>query len=138
MGLTMAWMRGLLIVIRVLLSVALVAGYPLQMSAAGDGFNATFEIIGGAHRMFRDGIDHPAVKIGAWSVDGASHEVTVQMQIEDIFGKLLPSQDELKLTLPADGKQVERTILFEPGLGYFSIHAQFERGQRGQSRMTLS
>jgi hypothetical protein len=106
MSLIMAWMRGLLIVGRVLLSVALLAGNPLGMSAAGDGFTATFEIIGGEHRMFRDGIDHPAVKIGAWSVDGASHEVTARMQIEDIFGKLLPSQDELMLALPADGKQV--------------------------------
>src|SRR6266404_7886626 len=111
--------RGSLIIVPTLLSVVLTAG---RLCAAGDSFNATFEVVGGAHRMFREGIDHPALKIGAWSIDGAAHEVTVKFQMEDIFGKPVLSRDELKLTLPADGERVERSILFENGPGYFIIH----------------
>src|SRR4029077_4000917 len=98
------------LLITAFLYVALATSFPCRISAAGDSFNATFEVVGGAHRMFREGIDHPLLKIGAWSVDGAAHEVTVKFQIEDIFGKPVPSRDELKLTLPADRQQVERTI----------------------------
>jgi hypothetical protein len=93
--------------------------------AAGGGFNATFEAPGGAHRMFRMGIDHPALKIDAWSIDSAAHEVLVKFQIEDAFGKTVLDGNELKLELPADGKLVESSIPFEAGLGYFSIHAEF-------------
>jgi hypothetical protein len=35
----------------------------------------------------------------------------------------IPIQDSVKITLPVDGSKVERTILFQPGLGYFNIDA---------------
>jgi hypothetical protein len=57
--------RSLVIVVEALLSIALAKGYPSRTCAAGGGFNATFEAPGGAHRMFRMGIDHPALKIDA-------------------------------------------------------------------------
>ena len=121
--------RGSLLVVLFAWSlVALAEGYPGPKLSPAEAFDANVEVVGGAHRMFREGIDHPALKIGAWSIDGAQHEVTVKFQIEDIFGKPVPSRDELKILLPADGTQVERMILFERGLGYFSIHAQFEGG----------
>jgi len=122
------------IIITVFLYVAFAISFPCRISAAGDSFNATFEVVGGAHRMFREGVDHPVLKIGAWSIDGAEHEVTVKFQIEDIFGKPVPSRDDLKVTLPADRRQVERTIPLEAGLGYFSIHAQFEGGRTRVTR----
>jgi hypothetical protein len=117
--------RCLLIIVEALLSIALATGYPCRTCAAGDGFNATFEVIGGAHRMFRKGIDHPALKIGAWSIDSATHEVIVKFQVEDVFGKTALDGNELKLTLPADAALVESSIPFEAGLGYFSVHAEF-------------
>src|ERR1700736_83984 len=86
--------RALLMVVHALLSVSLIAGGACRLWAAGDCFDATFEVIGGAHRMFREGIDHPALKIGAWSIDRAAHEVAVKFQIEDIFGKPIPNRDE--------------------------------------------
>jgi hypothetical protein len=119
---------GLLIVARALLSIALTAGCPSLLCAADDCFDATFEVVGGAHRMFREGIDHPALKIGVWSTDHAAHEITARFQIEDIFGNPVPDRYELTVTLSADGKRVERTIPFETGPGYFSLHAQFESG----------
>src|SRR6266436_6407287 len=78
--------------------------------------------------MFREGIDDPTLKLIAWSIDGAEHKVTVKFQIEDIFGKPVPSRDDVKITLPANGNRVERTILFQPGLGYFNIDAKFTSG----------
>ena len=99
--------RGLVIVVEAMLSIALATGYPGRTFAAGDGFNATFEAMGGAHRMFRKGIDHPALKIGAWSIDSAAHEVIVKFQIEDVFGKTVLNGNDLKLELPADGELVE-------------------------------
>jgi hypothetical protein len=44
----------------------------------GDNLNAIFEIVGGAHRMFREGSDDPTLKLSACSIDGAEHEVTVK------------------------------------------------------------
>ena len=70
--------------------IAVAEGSQAQASAPAESFNATFEVVGGAHRMFREGIDHPTLKIGAWSIDGAAHEVTVKFQIEDIFGQPFP------------------------------------------------
>jgi hypothetical protein len=72
--------RGLVIVVEALLSIALATGFPGRTRAAGDGFNATFEAMGGAHRMFRKGIDHPVMKISAWSIDRAAHEVIGRSQ----------------------------------------------------------
>lgn len=64
--------RGLLIVVLTLLSVVLVTG---RACAASDAFDADIEVTGGAHRMVREGIDHPVLKIGAWSAGGAAHEI---------------------------------------------------------------
>jgi len=127
-------MATLCLLLEALLSVAFVACFPCRISAAGQSFNATFEVLGGAHRMFRAGIDHPELKICAWSTDSARHEVTVRFQIEDIFGNPLPKRDELTLALPADGEQVERRIPFETELGYFSIRAQFGDGTTSVTR----
>jgi hypothetical protein len=123
--------RDLLNVIVSLLSVVLIAG---RLCAASDIFKATFEVVGGAHRMFREGIDHPALKIDAWSTDGAVHEVTVKFQIKDIFGRPVPHPYQVTETLPAAGERVERTIPFQSGPGYFSIHAEFEGGTTRMTR----
>jgi len=120
--------RALLIVVIAWVLLGLVDSWPNQKAVPGDSFNATFEIVGGAHRMFREGIDDPALKLVAWSIDGAEHEVTVKFQIEDIFGKPIPTRDCVTITLPADGDKVKRTILFRPGLGYFNIDAKFTAG----------
>src|SRR6516164_5562597 len=117
--------RALLIVVIAWVLLGLVDSWPNQKAVPGDSFNATFEIVGGAHRMFREGIDDPTLKLTAWSIDGAEHEVTVKFEIEDIFGKPVPGRNDVKITLPADGNKVERTILFQPGLGYFNIDTKF-------------
>jgi hypothetical protein len=57
--------------------IAMAEGYQNQASGPAESFNASFEVAGGAHRMFRDQIDHPTLLIGAWSLNSAEHEVSV-------------------------------------------------------------
>jgi hypothetical protein len=120
--------------VRVLLSVILATVCPCPLLVAINSFIASFEFVGGAHRMFREGIDHPALKIGVRSIDGAVHELTIALEIEDIFGKTFSSRDEKRLMLPNSGEQVESTIPFEAGTGYFSIQAQFADGLTNMTR----
>jgi hypothetical protein len=117
------------------LLIGLVAGFSLESAEASLGpktfiaansLGASLEVEGGAHRMFRDGVDYPTLKIDAWSMDGAQHEVRVKFQIEDIFNKPTQTPEDVRITLPADGTKVERTITFEPGLGYFNLTAKFK------------
>lgn len=84
--------------------------------------------------MFRDQIDQPTLIAGAWSLNGAEHEVSVKFQIEDIFGRPVKSRIDFQITLPSDGRRVERAISFQPGLGYFSITATFQSGKSEVSR----
>src|ERR1700751_1463660 len=44
------------------------------------------DVIGGAHRLFRQGIDRPELEITAWSKDGVPHDLNFSFQIQDLFG----------------------------------------------------
>ena len=112
-------------------------GAAAQDPGPAESFNATFEVTGGAHRMFQGGTEHPTLLIAAWSLKGASaHEVSVTFQTEDIFGHPVPGPDPLKILLPDDGQRIGRSIAFQPGLGYFSIKANFQSGKAALSRWT--
>ena len=112
-------------------------GAPIQDSGPAESFNATFEVAGGAHRMFQAGMEQPRLLIAAWALkDDNAQEVSLTFQTEDIFGRPVPGPDPLKIFLPADGQTVQRSIPFQPGLGYFSIKANFHNRKAALSRWT--
>jgi hypothetical protein len=121
-------MRWLIAVMIVSFMGTLSGGYSYQKPLAAGGFEASLEVLGGAHRMFREGLDQPTLKIAIWSTDGRDHRITVSFQIENIFKKPLPSRYDVNIAVPADGNKIEKFIPFQAGVGYFNIRAKFQAG----------
>src|ERR1700740_1602119 len=61
--------------------------WPFQRSLSSEaGFDVQLRVIGGAHGMFRTGVDHPALEVTPWSTDGKDHDVGRVFGVEDFFG----------------------------------------------------
>src|ERR1700740_2311610 len=64
-----------------------VISWPFQRSLSSEaGFDVQLRVIGSAHRMFRSGVDHPALEVTVWSTDGKDHDVGAVFRVEDFFG----------------------------------------------------
>jgi hypothetical protein len=93
------------------------------------GFDMQLGVVGGAHRMIRNGVDQPALVITAWSIDGKEHDLTITFQVEDFFGN--PVRDkipELVVHVTADKSKEKLTIPLHFGQGYYSVAAQSSEG----------
>jgi hypothetical protein len=131
------WISGMRWLLKIFIASLIVSpteGYAYQKSLTAGVVDASFEVAGGAHRMFREGLDQPTLKIAAWSTDGREHQVVISFQIENIFKKPILSRFDFKITVPAEGNKVERSIPFQAGLGYFSITAKFQAGNSEAAR----
>jgi hypothetical protein len=82
------------------------------------------DVIGGAHRLFRLGIDRPELEITAWSNDGVPHDLDFGFQIQDLFERpataTLPS---VIFHVSADGHKTRTAIPLNLGIGYYTIVA---------------
>src|SRR5258708_3274527 len=99
---------------------------PFQLLFASDlGFDAVLSVSGGAHRMFRQGVDHPALEIGAWSLNGSSHDLKVSFHVEDFFGRPAPeSIPSIIMHLSGDGSKTTIAVPLDLGIGYYAIKAE--------------
>lgn len=118
----MPWLRGLLLFGLVI--------WPFKPSFCSDaGFDADLQVTGGAHRMFRQGVDQPALQIEAWSTNGASHEIVAEIDVTDIFNR--PASDTLPsvpLHLASDGSKLRTTLPLTFGIGYYAIFVTVREG----------
>jgi hypothetical protein len=97
----------------------------------------SLNMIGGAHRLFRQGVDRAELEITAWSKDGAPHDLNLSFQVRDLFGRsataTLPS---LVFHITADGSKARTVIPLSLGLGYYNIVANCGEGSDFLSRDT--
>ena len=116
--------------------IAVAEGSQAQASAPAESFSASFEVAGGAHRMFRDQIDQPTLMIGAWSLNGAEHEVSVKFQIEDVFGKPIKSRMIFKSPCRPMAEESRGQSYFNPGLDILALRPSSRAGIRKSRRWT--
>src|SRR5580704_4472251 len=91
-----------------LLVIPVLCVFPLHFAFSGEpGFDATLNVTGGAHRMFRKGIDQPVLEIDAWSKDSTNHDVTASLQVFDMVNRPEAGAPRpITLHLPADGSKL--------------------------------
>ncbi len=99
-----------------------------RSATAAPGFAVNLRVVGGVYRMFRAGIDHPALRITAYATNGKAHQVAVRFRVTDIFDKPVAWNPAFTVSLPANGARVRKTIAFVEGKGYFSIWVTFRQG----------
>jgi hypothetical protein len=114
---------------RRLLWLALFA-WPFQVTLCLDsGFNAELKLTGGAHRMFRQGVDQPVLEITAWSTDAMAHDVVPSLSVADIFNQPIPNAlPPVEFRLPVDGSRVQLKLPLSFGIGYYSIIVRLTSG----------
>src|SRR5215469_13481921 len=105
--------------------------WPFQRSLSSEtGFDVQLRVIGGAHRMFRNGVDHPALEITAWSTDGKDHDVRTIFRVEDFFGRPVTSTlPETVVHVMADGSKAKLTTPLNFDTGYYSVSAGCSEGE---------
>ena len=105
--------------------------WPLQRAFCADaGFDVQVTATGGAHRMFRNGVDHPALEITAWSTDGKDHNVRTVFRVEDFFGRpAAGSLPEAVVHVTADKSKAKLTTPLEFDTGYYSVVAECSEGE---------
>jgi hypothetical protein len=111
--------------------------FPLHFAFSGEpGFDATLNVTGGAHRMFREGIDQPVLEIDAWSKDSTNHDVTASLQIFDMANRPKAGAPRpITLHLPADGSKLSSRIKLGDQIGYYLV---FVTLSEGSARITRS
>jgi len=94
--------------------------WPFEASLCfATGFGAELQLTGGAHRMFRQGLDKPVLEINAWSTDSKPHEVLISLNIEDVFNRVESAPPkQAAIHLPADGTHLGTRIALDSGIGY--------------------
>ncbi len=103
---------------------------PFQQSFCSDaGFEAELKVIGGAHRMFRLGVDQPVLEIEAWSTNGAAHDIVAGLDVADIFYRTAPGSPlPITIHLPADRSKARTTLPLPFGIGYYTILVTLTEG----------
>jgi hypothetical protein len=98
---------------------------PLHLALSCEpGFEVSLQVTGGAHRVFRHGIDHPVLQVSGWSRDSTSHHVTISFEAFDFFNRPKPEVlAPLELQLPADSSTVSVPIPLTDPMGYRAIFA---------------
>jgi hypothetical protein len=124
MGIFVTWTKSLL-------QFALVI-WPFQLAlCAGAGFEASLQVTGGAYRVFRQGIDHPALEVTAWSTNSAAHDLVANFQVSDIQNR--PNGEApaaIKLHLEADGSKATARIPLAEQIGYYSLSVTLSDGSQ--------
>jgi hypothetical protein len=104
--------------------------FPLQHSFSADlPADFSLNLIGGAHRLFRQGLDQPEFEVSAWSKDGAPHDLHFSFQIKDLFGR--PTSATLSALIfhvSADGSKARTVIPLSLGTGYYTIITDCSEG----------
>ena len=122
MGIQVTWLRHLFY-------FTLIASPFHQSLCSEAGFKAELHLMGGAHRMFRQGLDNPVVEINAWSTDTRPHDVWISLNVEDIFNRLESTSPRLvEIQLPADGTHLGTKIPLDSGIGYHSAFVTLDDG----------
>ncbi|HEY4813337.1 MAG TPA: hypothetical protein VIH58_01600, partial [Chthoniobacterales bacterium] len=122
MGVQVYWLRGLFYFTLIF--------WPFGPSLCfAAGFEAQLQLTGGAHRMFRQGLDKPVVEINAWTTDSRPHDVLINLNIEDVFNRLESASPRLvTVHLPADGTHLGTSIPLDSGIGYHSAFFTLDDG----------
>ncbi len=93
------------------------------------GFEAELQLTGGAHRMFRQGLDKPVLEINAWSTDSQPHDVLISFNIEDAFNRVESAPlKQAAIHLPADGTHLGTRIPLDSGIGYHTAFITLDDG----------
>jgi hypothetical protein len=103
--------------------------------ALSAGFDASVQVLGGAHRIFRLGIDHPVLEISARSMNSADHNVVATFEVFDLMHQ--PDGNApaaTKLLLEADGSTQSANIPLTEKIGYYSIFVTLKDGQESITR----
>jgi hypothetical protein len=110
--------------------------WPIQNALGSDrSCNLALQVNGGAHRIFRQGLDDPVLEITAWSTNGVAHDVEAGLDISDIFGwTALDSFPPIQVHLAADGSKTRVTVPLPLGIGYYAILVTLN--EQGQSLIT--
>jgi len=128
MGIFVTWIRPLL-------QFALLV-WPFQLAlCAGAGFEVSLQVTGGAHRMFRQGIDHPVLEITAWSTDSVSHDLVTDFRVLDILNQ--PNGEtpaSIKLHVQADGSKLSTKVPLAEQIGYYSVSVMLSDGPQTITR----
>jgi hypothetical protein len=120
-----------------LLSLGLVLWSWQPAFCSEPGFEVSLQVTGGAHRIFRQGIDHPVLEITGWSRDSASHDLVVSFAIFDMFNRPKPETiASVNLHLPEDSSTASAQVSLGDRIGYYSIVATVSDGERTVTRST--
>lgn len=105
--------------------------WPFQRSLSLEaGFDVQLRVIGGAHRMFRSGVDHPALEVTAWSTDGKDHDVEAVFRAEDFFGHPAAGKlPEAIVHVTANGSRSKLTTPLDFGTGYYLVSTKCSEGE---------
>jgi hypothetical protein len=111
-----------------LLGFALLCAFqPWQCLAAG--FEAELQLTGGAHRLFRQGLDKPVISINSWSTDTQPHDLSIRLTIENIFNRIeSPPPRPVSVHLSANGTHLETKIPLDSRIGYHSVFVTLDDG----------
>src|SRR5258708_1201842 len=111
--------------------------FPLQQSFCTE-LPAEFglHIAGGAHRLFRQGVDRPELEVMARSTDGAPHDLNFGFQIQDLFGRPTTTLPSLVFHVAAAGSKTQAVIPLTLGIGYYTITAHCCEGSSALTRDT--
>ncbi len=98
--------------------------FPLQRIFCADvPVDFSLNVVGGAHRIFRQGIDLPKLEVIAWSKDGAPHDLNLSFQIQDLFGRQAATLPSLIFHVPEDASKARAVVPLGLGVGYYTITA---------------
>jgi hypothetical protein len=107
---------------------------PIQFALSA-GFDVTLQVPGGAHRIFRQGVDHPVLEITAWSQDSVSHDVVATFEGFDALSQ--PEKDppaSVQLHVEGDGSKRSAKVPLPEQIGYYSIFVTVSDGQQSITR----
>src|SRR5258707_14371866 len=80
--------------------------FPLQRIFCADvPVDFSLNGVGGAHRIFRQGIDLPKLEVIASSKDGATHELNLNFQIQQLFGRQAPTRSAINVHVADDASK---------------------------------
>jgi hypothetical protein len=118
----LAWIR--------ILVISVLCVFPLHLAFSGEpGFDATLNVTGGAHRMFRKDIEQAVLEIDAWSKDSTNHNVTARWKILDILNRPKTGAPRpTTLHLPADGSKLSSNIKMGDQIGYYLVFVTLSEG----------
>jgi hypothetical protein len=93
------------------------------------GFDMQLSVVGGAYRMTRNAVDHPALEVTAWSIDGKEHDLFIAFQVEDFFGHPVRDQiPEAVVHVTADKSKKKLIFPLDFEQGYYSVAARSSEG----------